>query len=63
MNRQEIIGGATALKGAGLVGTFTFLDGIRLLDGMIFSVIIWALILLGAFLILLGLGIIAKAES
>jgi hypothetical protein len=63
MNRQQIIGGFMALKGAGLIGTFTYLDGIRLLDGPIFTAIIWALILLGLVLLVCGLGYAAAAEE
>ncbi len=63
MNRQQIIGGFTALKGAGLIGTFTYLDGIRLLDGQVFTAIIWCMIILGLLLLLTGLGYAAAADE
>ena len=63
MIRQQIIGGFMALKGAGFIGTFTYLDGIRLLDGPIFTAIIWSMIVLGLILLLGGLGFAAAAEE
>ncbi len=63
MNRQQIVGGFMALKGAGLIGTFTYLDGVRLLDGPIFTAIIWFAIILGLLLLLSGLGYAAAADE
>ncbi|MGF1678235.1 MAG: hypothetical protein ACFCUX_03460 [Candidatus Methylacidiphilales bacterium] len=63
MTRREIIGGALALKGAGLVGTFCLLDGIRLLDGPVVNFFIWLFILAGWALLIIGLGYAASAAS
>lgn len=63
MKRQEIVGGFIALKGAGLIGSFAYLDGIRLLDGPVFTAIIWTLIVLGLFMVLGGLGYAAAADQ
>lgn len=63
MIRQQIVGGLMALKGAGMIGTFAYLDGIRLLDGCIFTLIIWSMIALGLLLLLTGLGFAAAAEE
>jgi len=63
MNRKEFIGGAVALKGAGIVGTFTFLDGIRLLDGLVPTILIWSFICLGVLLMVVGLAMLSKAET
>ncbi|MEM6883834.1 MAG: hypothetical protein AAF571_02300 [Verrucomicrobiota bacterium] len=69
MNRQQIVGGFMALKGAGLIGTFTYLDGIRLLDnlslfGISFSTpLIWFFIILGLIMLLSGLGYAAAADE
>lgn len=63
MNRQQIVGGFMALKGAGLIGTFTYLDGIRLLDGPVLTAIIWFMIIVGLLLLLTGLGYAAAAKE
>jgi len=63
MNRQQIVGGFMALKGAGFIGTFTYLDGIRLLDGPVFTALIWIMIVIGLLLALTGLGYAAAAEE
>ncbi len=52
-----------ALKGAGLVGTFTFIEGIRFFDDWPSTFIIWPLLLIGFLLIAVGLGVISAHEK
>jgi len=63
MNRQQIVGCFTAIQGAGLIGTFTYLDGIRLLDAPLLSALIWFFIISGLVMLLLGLGYAAAADE
>ncbi|MEM1158690.1 MAG: hypothetical protein AAF649_02685 [Verrucomicrobiota bacterium] len=63
MNRQQIVGCFTALQGAGSIGTFTYLDGVRLLDGPVFTAIIWLMIVLGLIMLLAGLGYAAASDE
>ncbi|MEM6821669.1 MAG: hypothetical protein AAF558_07000 [Verrucomicrobiota bacterium] len=63
MNKTEIIGYAIALKGAGIIGTFAMIEGLRFFDGWPSVWIVWPLLILGFFMVLFGLGLAARAES
>ncbi|MEO0453669.1 MAG: hypothetical protein AAFY98_05975 [Verrucomicrobiota bacterium] len=63
MNAKQIFGALTAVKGAGLVGTFCTLDGLRILDGSPWNELIILCVAIGVVLMVVGLAMISAYEG
>jgi hypothetical protein len=63
MNRNQVMGALVALKGAGIIGTFVTLEGIRFFDDWPSAYIIWPLIIIGFLMVAVGLGVLSANEN
>lgn len=60
---MQWMGALTAVKGAGIIGTFVTLEGIRFFTGWPSQFIFWPMLMIGLLMIGIGLGVIAAHES